>query len=820
MTDRLFNDVRDARRALRRSPILTAVIVLSLGAGIGVNTIVFSWIEALVLRPIPGVSDASSRYLVETRTDSGVRPGLSWLDYDALVRGTSALDDLMAFRMAPFNVGDSSRTERTYGLLVSGNYFSSLSLEPAAGRFIRPDDVSRAGGESVAVISYDYWRTRFGAAGSAIGQSVRVNDTTLTIVGVTPDGFQGTVLGLQFDLWVPATLAPVLFAGSRELDDRGARGYYVMGRAAQRTDVARAQGEVSRLFAELGEAYPATNGGLRGEVLQFWRASRGPQGLILQGLGVLQGVMFLLLLAVCGNTANMLVAKATVRQREIGVRLAVGAGWWRISRQLFVEHFILAAMATVVGAVIAWWGTNALRAMPLLTTQFPVRFQTDLNATGLLFAGVLGVLSALVFGAAPLLHLTRVQPQAVLHVSATALLRRRTRTTLMAAQVALAIAVLITAALFLQSFRQSEHANLGFRPAGVLLAAYDLTGRTVDNDGARLFAARLLDEMAAKPEVDGVAIAASMPLDIHGLPARSFEYEGYVRPAAAPTRVLSNIVTPGYFRTMGIPLVAGEDFAALRDTSRPPQAVVNEAFVRRYSLDGNAEEGSNRGQGLAPTALGRRLEVSGQTYQVVGVAADSLYESFTESPTPHVYLSYRDRPVRQGEIHVRSRLSDEAVLAPLIARAVRVVDPALPVYNVRTLSEHVDMNLSLRRIPARMFMVLGPLMLCLAAIGVYAVVAHGVSQRTSEIGVRLALGATRRGVVAEVVREHLRVIAVGMLIGWLPVAFAYTHLFRGGLDGLTFVGVPVLLLLIAALACWIPARRAGRIEPLAALRAE
>jgi hypothetical protein len=279
-----------------------------------------------------------------------------------------------------------------------------------------------------------------------------------------------------------------------------------------------------------------------------------------------------------------------------------------------------------------------------------------------------------------------------------------------------------------------------------------------------------------------------------------------VRPDGTKDRVLTNVVTPGYFAVMGIAMLSGSDFADLHDTASPKQAIVNAEFVRRY-LDGREP-------------LGRRVTIGDQAYTIAGVVKTSLYESFSEPPTPIVYMSYRDRPSRQGEIHMHARRGDETMLAPLVRRAVREVDAALPVYNIRTMTQHVDMNLALRKIPARMFMVLGPLILALAAIGIYAVVAYSVAQRTSEIGVRVALGASSARVVGQIVRESLHVISAGAALGWLFAVMIYTHLMHGTVDVPVFVGVPFVLLGVSTLAAWVPARRASQVDPTVALRAE
>jgi predicted permease len=377
----------------------------------------------------------------------------------------------------------------------------------------------------------------------------------------------------------------------------------------------------------------------------------------------------------------------------------------------------------------------------------------------------------------------------------------------MGAQVALAVIVLIAAALFYRSFRETREMDPGFRREGVLLAAYDLSGRNADSTAARLFAARLLEKARALPSVEAAAIATSVPLDIHGLPVRGFELEGRARSDAGQNLALSNTVTPDYFRTLGIPLRAGRTFADLTDADAPPQAIVNEEFAREY-LSGSEP-------------LGRRITTRGRSYTIVGVVKTSTYDAFGEKPKPIIYLSYRDRPAGAGEIHLRTRVGSEALLAPEIQRVVRELDPTLPVYDVRTLVEHVDKNLFLRKIPARMFVVLGPLLLVLAAIGIYAVVAYTVSHRTAEIGVRIALGATAATVVRQIVRETLRVVSIGAGAGVTVAFLVAIHLMRGAPINLTILlGVPAVLMLVAAGASWLPARRAARVDPVVALRAE
>ncbi|HVG86079.1 MAG TPA: ADOP family duplicated permease [Vicinamibacterales bacterium] len=801
----IWDDLRHAARGVRGMPIVAAVIIASLAVGIGVNTVVFSWTQALVLRPLPGVPAASEVHLIEARTETGGRPGVSWLEFEDLRRVMSPVARLAAFRMTGVNIGETARTERAYGLLVSDAYFEVLRLRPAAGRFFTEAETARGAGADVVIVSHEFWRDRLGRAPIST-QTVRVSGRDLRVVGVTPDGFQGTVLGLQFDLWLPAVAAPALLAGSAELDSRSVRGYYVMGRLPSSIDVARASAAVASEMADLQARFPEANRGVTAEVLPFWRASRGPQGFLIQALALLQGVLLLLLLAVCGNTANLLLARASQRQREVGVRLAVGGGPWRVARLLLLETALMAVAGAVAGTVLAAWSARVTRAMPLITTAFPVRFDASLDGTTLAFAIGLALVATLAAGALPAFHLARLDPLAAVRGEGSLLGRARLRNWLMAAEVAVALVVLLVAGIFYRRFAETEAVDPGFRIEGVLLAAYDLGGQGRTDEDARRFAERFLAATAQLREVEAAAIASSVPLDIHGLPQRSFAVEGRPRLDGGRDRALSNIVTPGYFAVMRIPFLEGADFSPLGDRSAPREVIVNRAFRRRYVADGEV--------------LGRGIE-SGDTYRIVGVVRDSTYDAFGEPAAPAIFFSYRDRPRMQGELHLRTRQGAEASLGPAVREIARELEPGLPLFGVRTLSDHVEMNLVIRRVPARLFVVLGPLLLALAACGMYAVVAYAVARRTREIGVRLALGGSARRVTRDIVQQTLRVIAAGAAAGWLAVYGVYIHLAPGQpVSWLVFAGTPAVLMGVAALSCWIPARRVSLIDPTLALRQE
>jgi predicted permease len=598
----------------------------------------------------------------------------------------------------------------------------------------------------------------------------------------------------------------VLFSGSRELEDRAVRGYSVMGLLQPNVSPLQAQTELDGVMQDLARTYPATNANIAGSVLAFTDAPRGPQRFLITALAILQGLMLLLLLAVCANTANLILARASTRVREVGVRRALGAGRARVMSLILSESLLLALGGVVLGVIIAVWGSTALRAVPMISA-FPVKFQTGVDALSLMFAVLLGITCGLISGAPPALQLSRIDAQVALRAGVRSKGRSRTRDVLMGVEVALALVVLVMGGIFLQRFSQTRGTDPGFRMDGVTLAAYDLSSRNVNDTTAREFAATVLARLRALPTIESAAIASAVPLDIHGLPQRAFALEGRARTSLGEDRALSNIVTPDYFRTMGIALSAGTDFVDLRDASAAPQAVVNEEFVRSY-LDGGE-------------ALGRRLQAGDRQYVIVGVVRNSVYDAFGERSKPIIYYSYRDRPRWSGELHVRARGGGEVTLVAELRRVMREIDASVPLYDVRSLNDHVERNLLFQRIPARIFVVLGPLLLILAAIGIYAVVDYSVARRTSEMGVRLALGATAGRIVSQVVRENLRVVGVGATIGWTAAYLVYIHAAPGSpINFLVFAGVPALLLAVAMTASLLPARRAGRVDPLVALRHE
>jgi predicted permease len=599
-------------------------------------------------------------------------------------------------------------------------------------------------------------------------------------------------------------MAPVVIKGSRELDDRGQRGYDVLGRLRQRVSAQAAQQELDLAMRDLAAAYPQTNRTVGAELTPFTNPPRGPQRMLGSALVLLQALMLLVLVAVCGNVANLLVAKISTRQREFGIRLALGASRWRTSRLVLAEAGALAACGTAGGILLALWGVSVLQ-VGQLAIAIPVRFQTDVDAGGLAAAIAVGLLATLLMAAAPIWFLLRLQPQQLVRDGVRDASRSTLRQTLMGVQVALASLVLVTATLFVGRFRETRDIDPGFTADGVLLAAYDLTGRGTDATANRVFAARTLAAVRAMPGVSAAALATSVPLDIHGLPLRSFTLDGHARPDGTTDQSLSNIVSDNYLAAMSIRLLQGRDFSPIDASAPKAEVIVNQAFVERY-LPGEA-------------VLGRRLQMGRTAYTIVGVAATTVSDAFGEPPAPLVLYAFDARPGPSAEIHLKTTPGLEASVASTLQRVFRELDSTVPIYNVRTLQQHIATNLVLRRIPAQMFMVLGPLLLFLAAFGVYAVVDYGVSQRTTEIGVRLALGARPGQVTRMMVAETLSIATLSVAAAMAIVVMIDLHVVRGGVRDLpALIGTPLALLLVAAFASWLPARRASLVSPSVAMR--
>ncbi len=799
-------NLRSAFRNLAHAPYLSAVIILSLAGGIGANTVVFSWLKTAVLHPLPGVH--GDVVALETKDDTGGYVSTSWLEYRDLQEMLPSFAAVAAHRPRAFYLGDSEREARVWGELVTANFFSVLHLQPALGRFFRADEASRLGSEPVAVISHDFWQSQFKGAPDAIGRTIKLNGHVLTVVGVTPVGFRGGMNNLGFDVFVPVTMSPVLQPATMELTSRTTRAYIMLANLKPGVAAAQVQTELDAAARRMLATHPETNKGLGYEALPLWRGPRGGK-VVAVTLVTLQIFAGLILIVVCANTASLLLARASVRQREIGVRLAIGAGPGRILLQLLSESLLLALSGAAGGLVVALWGIDALRQIPL-PGGVPIKLSVEFDAASLFFAVVTGSVCGLVFGLAPALQLARADVLKALRGGRGELGgRSRLRDALVGLEVGVALIVLVLAGLFLKSFRNAQQINPGFDTQHVMLATFDLAGRGYDQVRGEAFLSQLLQRLESQAGIAHAAAAGIVPLDFRGYPNGVIDVEG--KSFDPERKILYQNVTPGYFATMSIPLLAGHDLAPLGRKDLPLDAIINDTMAQRYWPEGSP--------------LGRRFELSGTFYQIVGVARTIKSLTMNEAPTPAAWLTMRAQFIFAPTLHVSTTGGNPLALFSSIRAAVHELDPEVAIVDARTMAQQIDNNLFLQRVPARLLAVLGPLALALAAIGLYAVLAYTVAQRTQEIGIRLSLGATPANVVRLMLWQGMRVVLLGGTIGWL-VSLALGYALQGKLVGvppgdfLVYAGVPALLLGVALLACWFPARRAAKVDPMVALRTE
>ncbi len=795
-----------ALRSLLKTPWLSAVIIASLAIGIGSNTVVFSWLKVAVIQPLPAVD--APVWLVETKDDTGGYVTTAWPEYRDLMAMLPSFEGIAAQRPRNLHLGDSERESRVFAELVSANFFDVLDLRPAQGRFFRADEAEHPGTAPVVVISHDFWQGYCKGATDVLGRTLKLNGVTFTVIGVTPPRFRGGMNSLGFDLWIPATMAIALQTSSQELTDRSWRPYVMLGRLKPGTTPAQAQGELSSAAQQMIAAHPGTNRGLNYHLLPLWRSPRGGE-IVVVGLATLQVFATLILIVVCANTANLLLARASARQKEIGVKLALGAGPGRILAQLLTESVILALLGAGAGIFIALWGNDALRHMPV-PGGLPVRIDPRLDFASLLFAGALGTFCGIAFGLAPALQLARGDVLHALRGGRGAIGgRSRIRDTLVGVQVGVALVVLVLAGLHLKSFRNSLQAAPGFDQHRVMLAALDLGGRGYTRDTGRVFLDQLIQQLSTAPGIEHVSYASQAPLDLRGMPTGVIAVEGE---AFDPERkILYYSASPGYAATMGVPIVAGRDLSPLSRPELPVDALINEEMARRYW------------PGTSP--VGRRFELGGTFYEIAGVVRNIKYQALNEPLRPAAWLTARAQTFSTPTLHVRSSQGDPRALLSTIRAGVQRLDAELPILDPRTLGQHIDNNLFMQRVPAQMLGVLGPIALALPAIGLYAVLAYSLAQRTPEIGVRLTLGATPGGVVRHMMWQHLRVVLIAIAFGWCLALylgwFLREHFVGIPLaDPAVYAGAPALLLVVATLACWLPARKAAQVDPMRALRAE
>ena len=808
-----LQDLRYGSRMLLKRPGLSSIAIITLALGIGANTAIFSLVNTVLLRPLP--IDRPEQ-LVSLNSDSPGSnvPTLSYPNYRDFRDRNDVLAGLLCYRFSPISLSNNGVNERMWAYLVSGNYFDVLGVKPALGRFFTEQDDKAPGAHPVAVITYNCWQKRFAGATDVVGKNVIVNGRSFTIIGVAGQGFHGSEISYVPEMWFPMMMLGQIEPGSDYLEDRDSANLFVQGRLNPGVTTQQAETQLKTIAAELAREYPNENENktiMLSPPGLFGAFMRGP---IVGFAEVLMAVVGLVLLLACTNLANLLLARATERRKEIAIRLAIGAGRGRLLRQLLTESVLLAACGGVLGLGLAYWVVNAMMAFkpPM---DIPLSTQLHIDYRVLLFTAAVSLLTGVVFGLLPALQATNpdLVPALKDETSIGGYRRSWLRNGLVVFQVSLSLLLLICAGLVLRGLQRAQFLSPGFVAQHAIEMSFDLNLQGYDGARSKQFKRNLLERVRTVPGVSYAGLSNFVPLSLN-INNNNVFVEGapQERGANIPS-TMTSAASPGFVPALGVDLLEGRDFTDEDGDTRPRAAVVNEAFARRFWP----------GQ----SALGKRFSFQGVTgpwIEVIGVMRDGKYFSLGEDPSPFIYVNLRPTDGSYLTLMVRTSSEPQAVIGALRSE-FHELDSNLPVYSVRTMTEHMALPLFPARVAATLLGSLGVLALILAAIGIFGVMSYAVSQRTREIGIRMALGADAARILRLVIGQGLKLILFGLAIGLLA-AFAGTRLMSSLLygvsatDTVTFGVIALLLTGVALLACYLPARRATRVDPMIALRCE
>jgi predicted permease len=811
----LWQDLRYGGRMLMKKPGVTLVIVLTLALGIGANTTMFSLLDAVLFRPLPGVAESDRIMQIGRAFARGGLGSISCPDYRDYRDQNSTFAGIAADSAEQFHLGADKVAIRVKGALVSGNYFNVFGVRAAQGRLLQPYEAEVEGANPVAVISERLWRDQFGAE-PVVGKTISLNSYPYTIIGVAAE-FNGTIrLKERTDVWIPMTMwrqgNPLMAqSGVDWLNSRGSN-LFVYGRLKPGVTTEQAQADLSTIAARLGQTYPETNAkqGVR-VVAGIGMSPRDRQEIGLL-IGVLFGVVVIVLLIACANIAGLTLARAAARRKEMGIRLALGAGRFRLARQLLTESAILALLGGALAIVVALWLTSWIRAaLPneIRDAGAQIGFTPDWRV--LSFTVGLSLATGLLFGLAPALQSSKTDLIPTLKDSGGSFSHRgggRLRGVLVVVQIALSLVLLISAGLSAQTLRNAMVIDVGFVTENVLTAKLDLERQNYSEAQGREFYRRLLERLVSLPGAQAASLSLNVPLSRRG---RSV----FIAVGNQPQLDVGyNVVTPGYLDTVGVPLLLGRQFTERDDARSPHVAVINETFARRVWPDENP----------VGKFFKLRPRADNQSVEVIGVARDARGGSLIDDAPLAAYFPLAQQYSGEMTLHLRAAPKPELLIAA-VRQEIRALDPKLPIYDVKTLEQYRRDYLFTRRFQAALIGGFGLLALALASLGLYGALSYNVAQRTQEIGVRLALGARTGDVLRLVVGQGIRMIAIGLALG-LAGAFAAARVLKSLLygvsatDPLTFIVIPLLLTLVALLACWAPARRATKVDPMIALRCE
>ena len=816
----MFQDVQYGLRTLLRSPSFTFVAALSLALGIGANTAIFSLVNAVLLRPMPvHEPERLAALFTSDQRNPGNLP-LSHLNFKDLRDQNAVFSGVAAFTFAQLNWSTGSESEQIPAQVVSANYFSVLGTQPSLGRGFRPDEDDRP--THVAVLSHGFWQRSLGSDPNIIGKTLTLNRTPFTVVGVAPKGFAGTLIGGGPSIWVPMSAHDVAQPNFDWYETRRGLFLFAFARLKPGVTMQQANANLETVFSQLAQAFPADNKGRGAGAWPLLDARLNPGGQggapVVQLSMILMTVVGIVLLIACANVANLLLARANKRRKEIAIRLALGARRTRLMRQLLTESLLLSIAGGILGLLLAYWLIDLL-ATADLQLPLPIDDTVSIDGRVLGFTAALALITGALFGLAPAIQASRPDVVPILkNETVPAGAGRRgflgvinLRQALVIAQVALSLISLIAAGLFLRSLRSAQAIDTGFETSGVLVMTVNLGREGYTPERGQLFYQQVVERVAGLPGVERAAVASNPPLG--GGFLRSVFPEGTDTTTQDRILVQVNSVSPGYLDTIDIPLLRGRDLSDTDVTGAPLAVVINETMAQRFWP----------GQ----EALGKRFKFFGddEFTTVVGIAKDAKYNGVAEAPIPFIYQPLRQNYSPAATLHVRAGM-DAASLAAAVRQRVLEVDPTLSVFNVRTLEDQVAQSLAPLRINVIVLTTFGLLALLLAAIGLYGVASYSVAQRTREIGVRMALGAQPSSVLRLVLGHGLLLVAIGLALGLL-LAAGLTRVVPQDLlqnvsarDPWTFAATSLLLAVVALIASYIPARRATQIDPLIALRTE
>ena len=809
LIENFMRDLRLGLRMLRRNPGFTVLVILCLTLGIGANTAVFSWVEGILLRPYPLVSD-QERLVTLTGTVRDTRDETSWPDLLDVRRSCTLCETLFVSKITGATLSIGERAQVITGSIVSANYFDAIGVHPILGRGFEPDEGTGRNAHPVVVISYHFWQSRFQGDPEIIGKTQRLDNVVHTIIGVMPEGFYGTFVGRAMEYWAPLSMLEVYDAGSGILEDRGARWAEAYVRLKLGVTRNQAQQEISAIAARLATEYPATNRGRGIKVWPLWETPFNHAGHLLPTFQIMVVVSIFVLLIVCANVGNLLLVRSFARRQEMTVRLAMGASRGRLLRQLVTEGLLLSVCGAAGGMLVAYWCRHALALLfPGDVVYLPG--QIDGRVLGLTAAICLVI--TLAVGLVPAFQTRHLALADTLKNEASAVMGARgrawLRSSLVVLQVTLSFILLVGATLLMQSLRNIRTTSPGFSTR-VLATWIPLEAAGYKAPRAQTFQDELIQRIRALPGVEVAAYARATPLGYGSFSSTAIAIDGYEpQPNEQPTAEY-NEVSPDYFATMGIPLRSGREFSRADDENAPRVAIVNQTMVARYW----------RGQ----DPIGQRLQVKGNWVQVVGVVKDSKYYSMDEAPRPFFYVPLRQYFSIEPDIYIRTTQPLQTVQTALI-REVRALDPNLAVFEMITLQEQVDRSTSHELVAVALVALFGGLALLLASIGLYGVMSYSVSQSARELGLRMALGAGASNVLGLVLSRGLLLTTTGLIIG-VALALLLTRLLGNLLyqvsprDPLAFAAAFAVMALASAAACFLPAWRATRTDPMRALRAE